>query len=37
MGPSLGAEIGLPAEDLKPPLFYPKDMEVSRVPWQAMG
>lgn len=37
MGPSLAAEIRLPAEDLKPPLFYPRDMEVSRAPGLAMG
>lgn len=37
MGPSMGMEMCLPAGDLKPPLFCPKDMEVSKAPGLAMG
>lgn len=37
MGPSTDTEIGLPTEDLKPPVFSLRDMEVSRVPGLAMG
>lgn len=34
MGPSTGREIGLPAEDLKSPVFCLRGMEVSRGwPW----
>lgn len=37
MGPSMSMEIGLPSEALKPPLFCPRDVEVSRVPGLAVG